>query len=197
MYLYAKAVFSHWCIKAVFILVQIHIYSRLHITVGGSRAGPHFISTWRKQPEWDLFENAVTATEFKQYTSSSAATSEKPAPLRRTQSGTREIILKGVLWNSKNSFAPNWSSNDGKWKWSCESGRAAARARVPTIPLGRRGRAVKPGLLELNGATCFIKHSGCLMMPSAASLGGVTLQYHGSEMNVLLLFSLPFLFLLV
>lgn len=29
--------------------------------------------------------------------------------------------LKGLLWNSKNSFAGNWISNDTKWKWSCES----------------------------------------------------------------------------
>jgi len=29
--------------------------------------------------------------------------------------------LRGLLWNSKKSFAGNWISNDTKWNWSCES----------------------------------------------------------------------------
>lgn len=37
------------------------------------------------------------------------------------QKWVMEEHLRGLLWNSKKSFAGNWISNDAKWNWSCES----------------------------------------------------------------------------
>lgn len=50
--------------------------------------------------------------------------SQAPA-MKRSACCTRQKwvmrCLEGLLWNSKNSFAGNWISNDIKWKWSRES----------------------------------------------------------------------------
>lgn len=115
-----------------------------HLTVGGLRA---FYPTWPQQSEWDLFEKATHQQQEHckwdgvQTINLIKCGSEWKACVAPDRKWVMQEHLKGVLWNSKNSFTGNWISNDTKWKWSCESGRAAAQAHVPTIPLRRRGDA--------------------------------------------------------
>lgn len=80
--------------------------------------------------------------------------------------------LEGLLWNSKNSFAGNWISNDIKWKWSRES---VPFLREPHFPQshwdtkatreGSKGRAYgnKWRIRGNHISLCFMKRYGCLM----------------------------------
>lgn len=160
-----------------------------HLTVGGWRA---FYPTWPQQSEWDLFEKAMHQQQEHcewdgvQTIHLIKCGSEWKACVAPGRKWVMQEHLKGVLWNSKNSFTGNWISNDTKWKWSCESGRAAAQAHVPTIPLRRRGDAGGQWRQGSSKETVPCEKSQ-LMMLCAVWVGGVSLQYYGSEMNVLLL----------
>lgn len=194
MYPQTGAVSGHCSIKAAFIFFLMSTVANLTRsqriqTQSGCCSTPHsgrfgsrtpFYPTWPQQSEWDLVEKATHQQQEHcewdgvQTIHLIKCDSDWKACVAPDRKWVMQEHLKGVLWNSKNSFTGNWISNDTKWKWSCESGCAAAQAHVPTIPLRRlgdaggqwsQGSSKQTVPCENHNWMCFIKLYGCLMMP--------------------------------
>lgn len=212
MYLQTGAVSGDCCIKAAF-FSYVHGGKFDAVTKDSDTVGllqhtsqwevwEHFIPPGRSSLSETFLKrrrisnkNIASGMEFKQYTSSSVAVSGKPV-LRQTESRSCENILRECCEILKThllgiEFLMTLNENGAvkvvallhkptfrQSRWDAEAMREGSEGRA----LLRKRCHVKN-----HNWMCFIKLYGCLMMPWAVWLGGVSLQCYGSEMKALLL----------